>query len=239
MKNSLLFLLLLNLLVWGWYSWVGNDSVPASGYSSAPNVANNRVGLPETGAASGNDVEPAPEPTPDVARAVRLPGQADPDQAAKNIEPVCNRVGPFAEESEADALSTSLESRGLTVRKSAGVDDIWMGHWVKVTGFDDRAAAGKSIQRLKAGGLSDLYAMESDGRWEVSLGLFRKKDSADRVLATALKAGEPAIMVDRTKAQNVYFLSVKSSVGSDVSADGLWGGAGSEKKACDSLFEQD
>jgi len=223
MKNVLLALLAINLLVWGWYTWVEVEPVTpsakkASVESSAPagnvelppdseaeSVAEESSGKPVS-LPSAADNSPAEKGTPEAPPELSIEpsSETQPEQQSKPLQRVCYRVGPLDSEQQAQDQAAKLESAGYEVVQKKEPKDKWVGHWVKVTGFDTKAAANEVVAQLKQSGLNDLYAMTDEGRWEISLGIFRNRASADRVYAAAQEAGVSPVMVDRYKAGSVW-----------------------------------
>jgi len=242
MKNVLLFLLLVNLLVWGWYSWVDVEpqaEFPATAREIAQQAAEDEllsgseVQLPDIDPAAGADV-------PEEGERVALPGQSpiakDADEqlveaAAPAIR--CVELGPVGDKSRADALQRALTAEQIKVEQETRVENVWLGHWVKVTGFATKTQAAASVERLKAGGLNDLYVMQGDSGWEVSLGIFRKKESADRIVAKAKQAGEPVEMVDRTKQKTAHWLTLEGPVANYQGAENLLNVETTAEVSCD------
>jgi len=213
MKNLLLLLLLINLLVWGWYTWVetGPASKPA------------RVVVKPAGQTTGQEPESKPQDAENAGKPLQLPandaaGNKEESVAVAELvlpepEPpqaVCKRIGPLTDKAKADKLAAALREDGFEVTEQQTEQEDWVGHWVKLAGFTNKQEARAAANRLKQAGITDLYTMENQGRWEVSLGIFKSKESADRIQAEAKAAGEPAIMVDRTRQTQVYNLTVKT-----------------------------
>ena len=142
MRNLLLLLVLINALLLAWQRWivappVADPYAPQGGGDLPALLAYQRPAAP---------VAPASKAAPQVARA-------------------CVAVGPFANPVAARRAAQLLTQRGMQLRLEQREAEVWLGHWVQITGFASRAQAASALKRLIAAGLGDAYIVR-DGRGE-------------------------------------------------------------------------
>jgi hypothetical protein len=202
MRNLFLLILLINLLAFAYQNWIIEPDISVeptffaqdvpelmlAPVSRAPQQKAGAVAVVETGAAI-SDVAEEDE------------GNMLPDYR-------CMRVGSFRQESDAAAARAILEKREATVRQTAVEGRVWVGYWVQTAGQGSRAAAEKTRQSLIEGGMPDVYILaDSDNR--ISLGVFRLRSSADKVVQRARKMGLDTRVIERYQPGQNYWLLVR------------------------------
>lgn len=201
MRNLFLALLLGNLLFMGWRLWVAPPEVPADqllsrgpepDIAATPLAASGRAGAARAGAATVAD------------RATR-----------------CLRIGPIADAQLADTLRSSLNRRGIGATITSEEGQVWVGHWVQLESVASRQEADAIAARLAAGGLPDAYILQTSPPFSISLGVFRDKDRADKVVADATRLGFRPQMTNRYRAGLQYWLAVVVPPGVAMSVDDL------------------
>ena len=197
MRNLFLSLVLANLLVLAWHFWV-DPPAPAP-------VAPEGKGL----ALFGPVPSPAPrQPAPAAARTGGGP----------LLLPVgsCWRLGPLTDSSAAQQAARALAGRGVDATPFARDAQLWLGHWVQATGFDSVATGEIARERLVAGGLTDALLMQDGPQPLISLGVFRERDRADRVAATARDLGFQVAVSDRYRPGVDHWLLVQPRDGQSL-----------------------
>lgn len=195
MRNLFLTLVLANLLLLAWQFWVEpSPPVPVTG-----------DGLALFGDGKGS--------TP---RSV--PGQAEPaaasDVAAAAVAAgTCFRLGPLPDSTAAQQGSRSLADRGIDATPIARDAQLWLGHWVQISGFDSVPAAESARERLVAGGIPDALIMQDGPQPMISLGVFRDRNRADRVASAARRLGFEVGMRDRYRPGVEQWLLVRPRAG--------------------------
>jgi hypothetical protein len=200
MRNLLLALLLANLLFLAWQLWIEPEPPAASQQAAGPRLA---LFTPATGQDPplvGNPNQPQgplpatldPAATPDG----KTPAAGGPDLAAVG-EGACFRVGPMPDIGAAGQAVQLLTGRGLRAEVVSREGQAWLGHWVQIPGFGTPQLAENARKRLMAGGLVDVYLMQDGETSLVSLGVFRERARAERVLAAAQQLGFSPILKDR------------------------------------------
>ncbi len=160
MRNLVFFLILINVLVFGWFNWVEQPTVDR-----------------------GVNVRTVSELTPRAELAA-------PPEAAAIPETSCFIIGGYETEEAASDLVRALTEAGADVRTEAEIRTVFVGHWVQVTNLETRAEANAAAATLTAGGLDEAYiAGNEDEGYVISLGLFSELDRAQSVEAQAIAAG--------------------------------------------------
>jgi hypothetical protein len=177
-RNLFLILLFANLLLLSWIFWVDPEP-PVPVRAAGPNQLA-LFGLARPAAAE--------RPAPDDA------------------SPRCYFLGPVPDLSAAQQLSASLAERGIKVEPVSRAGRVWVGHWVQIQGFADREVAEAARQRLLGAGLPDAYVMQDGPINIISLGVFRERSRAERVIEAARTAGFEAVLRERVRATAEYWL---------------------------------
>jgi hypothetical protein len=178
MRNIFLILLLANLLLLGWLLWV--DPEP-------PAVMQ---------ATAGNELAIYEQESP----------VATSDRGDIDASSLCVYIGPVPDAIAAQQLSAALAARGIKAEPVPREARVWLGHWVQVQGFADKERAEIARQRLLAGGLPDAYVMQDGPMTVISLGVFRERSRAERIIEAARRAGFTAVMRDRIRPAAEYWL---------------------------------
>lgn len=199
MKNVFLALLLANVLFLGWQLWIAPPDVPATRLLS-------RGAEP--------DITPVAVPT-----ARNTAGQRRGEASVKGSE--CLRVGPIADGQMADTLRARLVGLGFEAATAAEEGQVWVGHWVQIGNVASREEAERITARLAAGGLPDAYVLQSSPPFSISLGVFRDRDRADKVAATAARLGFQPRTTDRYRAGMQYWLTATIPAGRALPLDDL------------------
>jgi len=211
LKNVFLALLLVNILVLIWFTWVDtgpefNHPMPLA--ESVDLSAGNDEQLKSTPLRSADRQYPEgvtpitlpaqEQPTPEPQVVVETP--AKPEPAASR----CSQTGTITTRAEASELLRSLESTGVQSRVEELTEREWKGHWVQVRDYPTKLAAREAADKLKQSGIKDSFVFEDGGVWVISLGVYKNKASADGLLKKAQDAGAPVIMVDRESERQAY-----------------------------------
>jgi hypothetical protein len=121
----------------------------------------------------------------------------------------CVSVGPFLEQAQADAASSSLQRLGFTARMRAATDEVRVGHWVRVPDLATPADATNTLAALQAAGLNDAYVITDEGPGNVvSVGVFADPRRAAEVAETVARAGFTPQTTERMRTLDVFWLDV-------------------------------
>jgi hypothetical protein len=187
MRNLFLALILANVLFLAWHTWI-EPSEPA------PPVAG-RGELAVFGPVSA------------VASAGRSGVQAG---------EACLRLGPLATDAALQQVRDQLAARGIDAEPLARESEQWLGHWVHISGFSSSADAESARQRLVESGISDAYLMQEGPESVISLGVFRDRDRADRLVGMAQNLGFQVRMTDRFRPAVEQWLLIRPRAGQSV-----------------------
>ena len=128
----------------------------------------------------------------------RLPAVAE-SSTPVDVASQCLFIGPVPDQNAAQQLSVSLAKQGVKAQPVPREGRVWVGHWVQIQGFADRELADAARQRLLKAGLPDAYVMQDGPISIISLGVFRERGRAERVIEAARRAGFKAVMRDRVR----------------------------------------
>ena len=190
MRALFLLLLLANLVLLAWSTWIAPPA-PLAG-AATPSA-------PDRGA-----IRLLRESAPAAA----------PSQAATGASPdlggvACVSAGPFLERAQADAAVAQLQRLGFTSRLRSSQDPVRVGHWVRVPDLATPEDAENALAALKAAGLQDAYIVRDDTPGNVvSIGVFADAGRAADAVEAARKAGFAAQTSDRTRTSDVFWLDI-------------------------------
>lgn len=200
MRNLLLSLVLANLLILAWQFWVA-PSPPVNFNKDADGLALFAArNAPAEGAATAR---PAPVPASGAGPALPPAG-------------ACFRLGPLTDSTAAQQAASSLAARGIDATPIARDAQLWLGHWVQISGFESVPAAENARERLVAGGIADALLMQDGPQPMISLGVFRDRDRADRVADSARNLGFEVAMRDRYRPGVEQWLLVRPRTGQEL-----------------------
>jgi hypothetical protein len=190
-RNLFLALVLANLLVGAWQLWIVPGEVPATALASPSKEAELALVTADPPATRGE-------------RPAGLAETLPPGPAATGGQ--CFRIGPLAEGGAADAVRKRLQREGISVSQSSEDGQIWVGHWVQIPNAGNRQQAEAAVSKLDAGGLPDAYVLDVAGSISISLGVFRDRQRADKVVADAQRLGFQPVVTDRHRPGVQYWL---------------------------------
>jgi len=203
MRNFFMLLLLVNMLAFAYQKWIIQPDNPVAATFVEQNYPRlTAVRLQRT---------PPPEPVAVV----------------KNGENVakCLQIGPISRENDAISLLQQLRESGVAATRSTAPGQVWVGHWVQVTGLADRAAALAARDQLVAAGLSDAYIVSGDPL-KISLGVFKSAASVDKTIAQARRLGFSTRKDERFQSATQHWLLVTLPEGRELRPGELRGDTG-------------
>lgn len=202
MRSLFLGLVLINLFLLAWYVWIEAPDQPMAS-RSAGSLALLAEGDPPLAPSSLG-----------TQAAEQLP-------YSPGADPLCFRVGPWAGEAAARQVEELLANRGMNVRPIARETQIWLGHWVQIGGFGSTAEAESARGRLAAGGVTDALLLQEGDQALISLGVFRDRSRAERVVARARSLGFAASVRDRFRPGVERWLLVQPRPGEALQPEDL------------------
>lgn len=188
MRNALFVLLLLNFLAYAYQSWILEPDIIVAPEYLEQDFPGLMLG----------------ERLPDRVATVKVTPVAE----ANDVGMSCLRIGPFSLESDADAVSRALKPRARKVGQTAEEGQVWVGYWVQVDDQVSRAEAENTRKALVTAGISDAYIVVEEADLRVSLGVYRLRSSANRVMEQATGLGYETILTDRFQAGTNYWVQV-------------------------------
>jgi len=123
----------------------------------------------------------------------------------------CVRVGPFPREADAVSARRALQSSVASVRQTTEKGQVWVGHWVQVTGQGSRSGAEAARDALIAVGITDAYILPGGNDFRISLGVFRLRSSANRMMEQASRLGLDTRVDDRFQPGTNFWLQIRLS----------------------------
>lgn len=229
MRNLFLALLLANLLFLAWQLWIEPQSPP-----EVPQPAGVQLDLegepagPGAVATSVGAEPPAEAGVPPGAQPAAPGTTASPEGIPLSDQASCLRLGPMPDGTAARRAATALAEQGYLADVEDRPGQTWLGHWVQITGFSTSGQAEAARRRLMAGGLVDAYLMEDGASSLVSLGVFRERARAERVLAAAQRLGFSPVIRDRVRPTVEPWVLVRLTAGQkrpaipDLGPGGAW-----------------
>lgn len=229
MRNLFLTLLLANLLFLAWQLWIEPDSPPTTLQPAGARLALGDA--PDGSEAVASAIRPGPPVAPVIPQQSLpvVPGlKPQPEGAPLAAQSSCLRLGPMPDGTVARRAATALAGQGYLADVQELPGQTWLGHWVQIAGFGTREQAEGARRRLMSGGLVDAYLMEDGPGSVVSLGVFRDRSRAERVLAAAQNMGFSPVIRDRVRPTIEPWVLVRLTPGQkgptipDLGPGGAW-----------------
>ena len=117
--------------------------------------------------------------------------------AVANESSSCYRLGPFESIEAAERIGNRLSDQGVSVEQTTVSGQIWVGHWVQLTGQPSIADARQTVDELARGGIRDAYIYNREPSIDISLGVYRSREGADDIIRRARKIGYEVEASDR------------------------------------------
>ena len=105
-------------------------------------------------------------------------------------------------------MRTGLRKKGAQVSQFSAEGQVWVGHWAQVRDQGSRAKAEQTRDKLVANDL-DTFILPDTEVHALSLGIYRKRASAEQIIRKARGLGFKTLMVDRFQPGTIYWLQVK------------------------------
>lgn len=189
LRAAIVILVMLNLGAAGWWLFQPQPDAGAAPATAAPGLRLLRETPPALAAAappaaaataSPASAPPASATPPVAADAIATVASGTPAAAAEQA-PVCVRFGPFADAASRNSARTALATAGVTTtafdERARGV----RGWKVFLPAQPSREAAVALAERLKAGGVADLFVMtQGADANSIALGRFSSETGARR-----------------------------------------------------------
>jgi hypothetical protein len=201
MRGIVFFLLIFNVLIFAWFMFqqdqeqqiLDRDERAAFDYSHVEKLTL---------------LQELPKSTlleRDLRRKAALEEQRRKEEEAQLM---CGLIGPFPE------VVTAKQIRGRLGGKVENAPIVMIAktlpsvHWIFIPPLDDRKAALAMIKRLQGDGVDSFLMTESESGYEnaISLGVYSKLESAQKVLEGIIAKGYPAELTKKLRQKEAYWL---------------------------------
>jgi cell division septation protein DedD len=192
--------------------------------AAAPMPTPSTAPLVESASQPGAAAEPA-APVPSTPGSVPVQGQpagtrAPPAETVSMAARRCYVVGPFERDEPVDNMVNWLRGNGGRVQSRWTEERVPRSYWVYIAPLPNTEEARVMLRRLAADGLQDyVRVMRGPMRNAISLGLFTKRESADRRVALLRSKGYEPLMDTRYEAERVQWLDVSSAKTGELPVD--------------------
>ncbi len=186
-------LLLLNVAAFAWFT---RFAPPPEGEAGFPVPAS-----PQDAGQAGKPLLLLSERRMQSAAVAREETAKRPDPA-ETPTPVrrCFEVGPFANAVAAQRFLERLSPPPRRQRLFQRPVEVAAGYWVRWPEILDLRAARKVYRELRGRGVTDIaIAAQGDGRYAVSLGVFRRRDTMEERRQRLADLGYEVAVVERTR----------------------------------------
>jgi cell division septation protein DedD len=216
-RNLFLVLLLVNLGVFAWYSWIVPAPSVATPYNG-PGITLLRELEPDTPILAASR---PPDAVPPISSA--LPIEEDPaftaqapadSPAAEEAVPAaattkCVAIGPFTEAAQAELAQATLGEAGFAASLAVSQEQVWDGYWVFIGGLPGMDRAQAVLADLATSGIADAYVIpNSDSGILISLGVFSDIARAGTQAERAGRLGFAATITERTRSAETHWLEL-------------------------------
>jgi hypothetical protein len=154
----------------------------------------------------------APTPAPAVAATPVAP-------ALPSEPPRCVSLGPFTDAALAATVSQRLLAAALTPEIRDDLEIHPDGYWVAVAA-KDAVEQRRTLQRLRAAGVQDAYAMPDDAQFRISLGIYTERQRAEQRAASLRSLSLPTVVQEHVQQRAVQWIDVPGA-GDQLSASRL------------------
>ena len=145
-------------------------------------------------------------------------GHSEPE-IAQNDQ--CLVVGPFGSSAKADEMQQRLFSLGVASRERSDNEAGSYDHWVHIPPLADREAAIRLLRELQGQGIDSFVITQGELANGISLGLFSKEASANKVSSRLLQAGYETRIKRLARQPQIYWLELAAKQ-ADKITDDMW-----------------
>ena len=196
MRLLFLFLLLVNGLIYLWYTFSQQpvNAAPVAIDTSAPRL----VLLSE--------LPPMPEEQTLVKSEPAQPGSETQEETTP--QKLCYTLGPFMNDEDVSLVTQKLMLSGRPFEKRVSERKEQIGYWVFIPPFKTRDIAVDKAEELKLLGEKHLYVLKTPEKYAnaISLGVFRGKENAKRRFSELKNLGYTVKMEGRYRQNPVTWL---------------------------------
>lgn len=121
----------------------------------------------------------------------------------------CRTLGPFANQTGAQAAAAVLRSRGIVTRDRTVERSVEDGYWVYIADLGSPAEQQRALARLQKGGIQDATLMSnSEDAGRISVGIFSEQARAVRRAEQVRTLGFRPILDLHQRVQRAFWLDM-------------------------------
>lgn len=212
MRWIVFFLVILNMLIFIWFSFQDDQS---------NQLEENNSALVDFSAVEAISLlTELPTESLDSKDNRRDPA-SDPRNESFNSTNYCAIVGPFSEVISAKQFMARLSERALPSELVSIMQELAVTNWVYIAPQTDRKKALAILKDLQEKNIDSFLITDGDYANGISLGSFSSLDSANAVLAERKEQGYPVSLAVKSRQQKTYWLRFNSEVSSKIDLESL------------------
>ena len=189
--------------VWGYYQ---------QSHQNYPQVAP----VTETIPLEGKRIVLLSEVEPEPKKVVVVNATEKQKPAADKPAKQCLVLGPFRTAKKADQLQQRLFSLGLSSRERSDNETVSEDYWVHIPPLPNRQAAIRLLRELQGQGIDSFVITQGELANGISLGLFTKEKSANKVSSRLLEAGYETAIKKLKRNPKVFWLEMEADKAGDL-----------------------
>lgn len=168
------------------------------------------------------------------AAAVTTPAVTDQENVPDGPQTICRRLGPFKDKERLLAVMGALETRidGYEIRDEKATDNAYRVEIAELASYQEARAVDSE---LKESGVKDIAIIKREGDYSISLGVFRREQSAGKRQASIQDMGYDCRVVAQPVSKTLYWAEVTTTTSEDELSQLV---AGSGVKGVDTLLYQ-
>lgn len=201
MRWMVVALLLANVLMFGWYRYVGS---PVDEKAAVVDFRPKGAALELVGANADTGSEPA--------RNRQVGGEAKTMAVAADPS-LCGMIGAFREQISARQVRDRLLALGVSAEIAEIPVTVRTDYWVHMGPYPSRERAMAVLRELQQKGVDSFLIGDGELANGISLGLFRQKASAEALLATRKAQGHQASLREIPRSVPELWVVIKEGGG--------------------------
>ncbi|NOX43268.1 MAG: hypothetical protein GXP19_06000 [Gammaproteobacteria bacterium] len=221
MKLAFIFMLLLNIVFFGW-QFSQSDSpalIPKSNDTNGNSRYKTIALLHETDQSnlSKNETIPGTTSLKEKSITTRVDeAKLEVENLAKNEITNCFKLGPYSVKLNATRSLDRIKSYGALANIYLEEKKERFRYWVLIP-TSNKQAAIKKIKKFKEKGVEDVYLIrEGKKKGDISLGIFRARSTAQKRILNLKKLGFNPTVEKHYKIRNEFWLTIKETIRSPL-----------------------
>jgi RND family efflux transporter MFP subunit len=150
----------------------------------------------------------------DDTRSVVPPAVTEQANVEESQNTICRRIGPFRKKDSLQALMAALDN-DISAYQIQEDTSTYMSYGVTTEPLASREAAKKLETEMKQAGVKDIAVVKRTAGFSLSLGLFRKEQSATTRQSAMKKLGYDSTIAPLEINKSTYWAEVKANVTED------------------------